>query len=64
MARLMRDPAVPGFHLRPGGPARHDPFLFRDVLGHAPEGTSPAGLRPCQAGPAQPVGWVYLCGES
>jgi hypothetical protein len=40
---------VSRFRLRPGGLARHDPFLFRAVPGPAPEGTSLARLEPCMA---------------
>jgi hypothetical protein len=39
---LNGDRAVPGLRLRPGGPTRHDPFLFRAMSGHVPKGTSPA----------------------
>jgi hypothetical protein len=55
---LSGDWAMPRHHLRPDGPARHSPFLFRVVSGHAPEGTSLAKLRPGRAGMA--VGWVYV----
>jgi hypothetical protein len=47
------DRAMPRLHLRPCGPARHDRYLFRAMAGHAPEGTSLAGLWL-----AQPVGLV------
>jgi hypothetical protein len=40
---LNGDRAMLGLCLKPGGPARNNPFLFHAMSGHAPEGTSPAG---------------------
>jgi hypothetical protein len=52
------DWAMPGLRLTLGRPARHGPFLFCDVSGHDPEGTSPAELRPGRPGTARWLGIV------
>jgi hypothetical protein len=62
---LNGDWAMPRLRLRPGGPARHNPFLFCVVSGLISEGTSPTELGPGRASTARWLDIVLpniLCG--